>query len=122
MRLSESKLLIGVTSVICFFAWQTPAAAQYSNGYSSRRTVVIDHTKVPNTDQTNFPMLFSGTYAYLATTSNGGGVTSSSGYDIIFTSDAGGNSVLPFERESYTATTGAVLYWVQVPTVSHTSY
>ena len=118
---SESKLLVLVVSVIWFFGWQTPASAQWSNGYSGRRTVVIDHTKVPNTDQTNFPMLFSGTYTYLATTANGGGVTNSNGYDIIFTSDAGGTSILPFERESYNATTGTVLFWVQIPTLSHTS-
>lgn len=117
----SEKLVALVAAVMCFFVWQTPAAAQYSNGYSGRRTVVIDHTKVPNTDQTNFPMLFSGAYTYLATTANGGGVTNSSGYDIIFTSDAAGTSVLPFERESYNGTTGAVIFWVQVPTLSHTS-
>ena len=50
-----------------------------------------------------------------------GGVTNSNGYDIIFTSDANGLDILPFERESYNASTGAVIYWVQVPTVSHTS-
>jgi RHS repeat-associated protein len=117
----SEKLLALVAAVICFFVFQTPASAQYSNGYSGRRSVVIDHTKVPNTDQSNFPMLFSGTYTYLATTANGGGVTNSNGYDIIFTSDANGSSVLPFERESYNATTGAVIFWVQIPTVSHTS-
>ena len=117
-------------SVISFFAfwalwtlaYQTPAAAQgCSNGYSYCRTVTIDHTKVPNSDQTNFPMLFSGTYAYLATTSNGGGVSNANGYDIIFTSDAAGTSAIPYERESYNGTTGAVIFWVQIPTLSHTS-
>src|SRR6185503_17837001 len=37
------------------------------NGYSYQRAITIDHTKVPNTDQTNFPMLISGVYSYLAT-------------------------------------------------------
>jgi len=85
------------------------------------RRITIDHTKVPNTDLNNFPVLISGTYSYLATTGNGGNVTSSNGYDIIFTSDAAGTSTLPFEQESYNATTGAVIYWVKVPTVSHTT-
>jgi RHS repeat-associated protein len=76
---------------------------------------------VPNTDQTNFPVLVSGTYPYLATTAHGGGVTNSSGYDIIFTSDSAGLDVLPFERESYSPTTGAVVYWVEIPTLSHTT-
>ncbi len=104
------------------FALQTPARAQsWPNGYSYRRAVTIDHTKVPNTDQTNFPVLFSGTYSDLATTGNGGAVTNSSGYDVIFTSDASGSNVLPFERESYSGTSGAVNFWVQIPTLSHTA-
>src|SRR5437879_8736598 len=100
MRLSSRSAILVVAFCASLFAYQTPAAAQgWSNGYGYRRTVTIDHTKVPNTDRTNFPMLFSGTYAYLATTSNGGGVTNANGYDIIFTSDANGTSVLPFEQE-----------------------
>jgi hypothetical protein len=87
--------------------------------YSYVRTVTIDHTDVPNTDQSNFPMLFSGTYSYLATTGNGGRVTNASGFDIIFTDNAG--TKLDHEIESYSATTGAVNFWVRVPTVSHTT-
>src|SRR5208283_5056266 len=30
--------------------------------FSHHRPIVIDHTKVPNTDRTNFPVLVSGTY------------------------------------------------------------
>ncbi len=89
--------------------------------YRYSRPLTIDHTKVPNTDQTNFPALFSGTYAYLATIANGGKVTNASGYDIIFTSDAAGTTKLDHEIETYTATTGAVNFWVRVPTVSHTT-
>jgi RHS repeat-associated protein len=99
-----------------------PARAQvWSNGYSYRSTITIDHTKVPNTDQSDFPVLISGTYSYLATTGNGGDVTNSSGYDIIFTSDAAGADVLPFEQESYNASTGQVVYWVQVSALSHST-
>jgi hypothetical protein len=103
-------------------AGQTPAAAQsWSNGYINRRIITLDHTQVPNTDQNNFPVLISGTYSYLATTSNGGNVTNANGYDIIFTSDAAGTTPLAFERESYNASTGAVNFWVKVPTLSHTA-
>ena len=101
---------------------QLPAAAQtFSNGYAYRNTITISHTQVPNTDQASFPVLISGAYSFLATTANGGYVTNSNGYDIIFTSDAAGTSVLPFEQESYSAVTGQVAYWVQIPTVSHTA-
>jgi RHS repeat-associated protein len=123
MRLNRLKpILLLTVFVLCLVAGQTPAAAQsWSNGYAHRRTISIDHTKVPNTDQTNFPVLFSGAYSYLATSANGGQVTNANGYDIIFTSDAAGASPLAYERESYNASTGAVTYWVRVPTVSHTA-
>jgi RHS repeat-associated protein len=118
-RLGKLLLLIGLVG-IWTLGMMPPAEAQsWSNGYAFRRAITIDHTKVPNTDQANFPVLISGTYPYLATTSNGGDVTSSSGYDIIFTSDSAGTNVLPLEQESYSPSTGAVNYWVKVASLSH---
>ncbi len=110
-------------------AWQemTPNLSTNSWGCTFAgyaRTITIDHTKVGtvnNTDQSNFPVLFSGTYSYLATTAHGGLVQNANGYDITFTSDAAGTHLLPFERESWNAATGASVFWVQVPTVSHTT-
>jgi hypothetical protein len=108
--------------VICLFGNQIQAAAQsWSNGYTHRRVIAIDHTKVPNTDQTNFPVLISGAYSYLATTGNGGNVTNANGYDIIFTSDTSGTTTLSYERDSYNASSGVVSFWVKVPTLSHSS-
>ena len=119
-RLNWKPILISGFFLLCLFAWITPASAQsWSNGYAHRRAITIDHTRVPNTDQTNFPFLFSGTYSYLATTANGGQVTNTSGYDIIFTYDAAGSTTLAFEQESYSASTGAVSYWIAIPTLSH---
>lgn len=86
--------------------------------YSASKVVTINHLKVPNTNQANFPVLFSGTYPYLATVANGGVVTNANGYDIIFTSDSAGTTQLDHEIESYNATTGAVNFWVRVPTVA----
>ena len=100
----------------------TPASlSTWANGYTSSGTFTMAHSQVPNTDQTNFPVLISGTYPTLATVANGGKVTNANGYDIIFTSDANGVNMLNFERESYSATTGQVAYWVQVPLLSHTT-
>jgi YD repeat-containing protein len=114
--------LIGFLTFLFFLSGLAPVAAQsWSNGYARRRSITIDHTKVPNTDQSNFPVLISGTFSYLATTANGGNVTNGNGYDIIFTSDAAGTSTLAFEQESYNGSTGTVNYWVKVPTVSHTT-
>jgi hypothetical protein len=74
---------------------------------------------VPNTDQSNFPVLISGIYSYLATTANGGRVQNPNGYDIVFTADAAGTNLLNFERETYIASTGEVDFWVRIPTLSH---
>jgi YD repeat-containing protein len=89
--------------------------------YAYRRAITIDHTKVPNTDQSNFPVLINGTYGYLALVANGGNVQNTNGYDVIFTSDSGCATKLNHEVESYSAATGAVNYWVKVPLVSHSS-
>jgi hypothetical protein len=91
-----------------------------NEAYTYRRSVTIDHTKVP-TNQSNFPLLISGTFPYLAGVANGGNVQNSNGYDIVFTSDAECATKLDFEVETYNASTGAVNYWVKVPTISHTS-
>jgi len=90
-------------------------------GYNYSRSITIDHTKCGSANSTNFPVLVAGTYSYLATVANGGNVTSASGYDIIFTSDSAGTILLNFERASFNATTGAVEFWVKVPTVSNTA-
>lgn len=86
--------------------------------YQHARPVVIDNAQVPNTDQTDFPFLFTGTFAYLATVANGGDVENANGFDIIFTSDAAGLTQLDHEIETYNATTGVVNFWVKVPTVA----
>jgi hypothetical protein len=101
-------------------AMVAPVPPQQS-GYAYQRSITIDHTKVPNTNQTNFPVLVSGTYSYLATVSNGGNVQNANGYDVIFTSDAACTTKLDHEVETYSAATGAVNYWVRVPSLSHTA-
>jgi hypothetical protein len=92
-----------------------------SSGYSYQRSIVIDHTKVPNTDQADFPFLFNTIDLTLASTANGGHVTSSSGYDIIFSTDPDGLTQLDHELEQYNPATGQVVAWVRIPTLSHTA-
>jgi len=118
-----SKLLIAVAlSWIWALVCAPPARGQsWSNGYAFRRTITIDHTKVANSDQTNFPVLVSGTYTDMATVANGGSLTNSNGYDVVFTADAAGTTPLPFEREFYNPSSGAFTYWVKIPTLSYTT-
>src|ERR1043166_5339997 len=94
---------------------------------SYRSTITINKDQVPNTDQRNFPVLISGTYAGpagtldLRTVGNGGRVQSPSGYDVGFYTNSNCSSgKMKWETEKYTAATGEVAYWVLLPTVSHT--
>ena len=87
--------------------WIAPPPPQGA-GYAYRRTITIDHTKIPNTDQSNFPLLISGTYSYLATVANGGNVQNANGYDVIFTSDLGCATKLDHEVQSYSAVSGSI--------------
>lgn len=89
--------------------------------WSNSVAITVDHTKVPNSDQSNFPLLFLGTYPQLAWTTYGGSVTSSSGYDLLFASDSAGASPLPFQRAVWQPATGALEAWVNIPTLSHTT-
>jgi len=97
----------------------------YSTGgtWTNRRTITIDHTKVSSiatTTYSNFPMLFSTTDPGFRTVSNGGKVASSTGADILFTA-SDGLTKLNYERDSYSSSTGQLIAWVQIPTLSATN-
>ncbi|MCC6323730.1 hypothetical protein IT400_02970, partial [Candidatus Nomurabacteria bacterium] len=87
------------------------AFAGSAETFSYKRTITINHTEVINTDQTDFPILISGTYSYLKTVANGGNVQNANGYDIGFYSDSSLTTKLKWETERYVATTGEVIYW-----------
>lgn len=83
--------------------------------------VPIDHTKVPNTDRTNFPFLKVVGGKWMATIANGGYGSDGNGYGIRWYSDSACTSTLSFYRQFYDATSGESVWWVLLPTVSHTS-
>ena len=67
-------------------------------------------------DLANFPVLVRiQSDSQLKTTANGGLVTDTNGYDIIFTSDAAGTIQLDHEVESYDGSTGTLVAWVKLP-------
>ena len=78
----------------------------YDVSWIYRKKITIDKTKVPNTDQTNFPVLVS-----LTGLSN----INANGTDIRFT-DSTGTGELAREIESYSA--GTLVAWVKVPVLS----
>jgi len=85
----------------------------YNSNWSCRKTITINSTKVPS-NQTNFPVLINLTDANLTAHAL------SSGNDILFTS-SDGTTKIPYQRETYTSGTGALLAWVNVPAVSSTA-
>ena len=86
--------------------------------YAFARSVTVDESLCGTGDSTNFPVLFHGTYSYLATVANGGKVQHASGYDIGFFSDAGLTTPLDWEVVEYNATTGYIEAHVRIPTLS----
>ncbi len=95
------------------------ADAWYSN-YQYRKQIVLDEALITgSTSLTNFPVLISMTDLSLRTTSNEGHVYNSNGYDIVFT-DINDNK-LDHEIEKYTASTGEIVMWVEIPSLSNTS-
>src|SRR5580704_15779942 len=79
-------------------------------------SITIDHTQVSASSETYLRVPFFGgpNFAGLA---YGGTLTNGNAYDVIFSTDTAGASALTFELEanSYDATTGAGLWWIQIP-------
>lgn len=98
-------------------------AAWYSTGgtWTNRKSIVVDHSKVSGTTTlTNFPMLVSVIDPDLKHTSHGGKVGKTDGTDILFTS-SDGSTKLDHEIEKYASTTGELIAWVKIPSLSPTT-
>jgi hypothetical protein len=90
-------------------------------GYAQSVTLMINHAKIPNTDQVNFPVLVVGAAPALKIlAAPGGQMTNRYGYDICFSADAAGSVSLAYERSRHDTSYGRITYWVNVPLVSHT--
>jgi len=93
-------------------------AASWPNGYAHRQLFTFNVH--PNSDLSAFPNLISGTYPQLADTAHGGYVNQTVALngqtvpaDLIFTSDSVGSTLLSWEIESWSNTTGAIVAWVK---------
>lgn len=83
--------------------------------------ITIDHARVSGgADLINFVFCFRGTYSFLAAIGDGGKVANLDGSDIFFSSDSAGQDLLQFDLSFYDHTTGAIVAWVLIPTLSHT--
>ncbi|MCF7808004.1 MAG: DUF2341 domain-containing protein [Candidatus Marinimicrobia bacterium] len=87
-------------------------------GYEYRKLITLESSQISGASaHLNFPVMVSLTDTMLRSTSNGGGVENPSGYDILFT-QSDGTTLLDFELEDYSSTTGEILFWVRMPTLS----
>lgn len=86
--------------------------------FSYYSPISINSAQVPST-QTDFPVLVSVTDNRFKTVANGGHVQNSSGFDIRPYTDSGlGTAITGYELERYNATTGEVVMWVKVSSLS----
>ena len=92
----------------------TPSLVSWFNtGWAHRNQITLDASKVGNgsEDESNFPVEVSLT-GLSGINSNGG--------DIRFTA-SDGTTQLAREIESYSSSTGTLVAWVKIPTISHTT-
>lgn len=91
--------------------------AQWLSGYYFKRAITILPNQIPNgAVLTDFPMLIDITGSYLLNESNGGNITNSSGYDLVFSVD--NVSILDHDIIHYEGTTtGEYKAWIRVPSI-----
>ncbi len=82
-----------------------------------RKRLVVDHTRVLNRDQANFPVLISLTDADLKATTHGGHAATDEGEDFFFTLPDG-ETRLAHEIAAYDSDAGRLKAWVRVPELS----
>jgi len=98
--------------------------------YQYHRQITIDHTKVGE-DLADYPFLFNSTLPELKTVANGGHVhnTATGGAsgsltvpaDLVFSPNSDGSGKYDFEVEKYDPTTGELVAWVRIPSLSSSS-
>lgn len=111
-------------------------AAAFPSGYGYGNSITVNHAQVPNTDQTNFPVLVCfnltlgngntcPTLTAVKTVANSGNIQNTVSFngqtvpaDLIFTSDSAGSSLLSWDVASYSASSGLLEVYVKVATVA----
>lgn len=127
MKNFKKILFRGLLAASFVLVFAFPSLASAAPGYY--KSLTLDAAQAGSADSTNWVLtvgLDGNVYtadADLKTTGNGGYVENSSGYDVRFWSDSGLSSALDFELEgnTYNAATGAGVWHVRIPTLSHTS-
>jgi hypothetical protein len=84
------------------------------------RSIAANANKVSGS-LSDFPMLVSGAFSYLASASAGGKVQNANGYDIAFFSDSALATQLSHEVELYNSASGDFVAWCKLPTLTSAS-
>lgn len=93
-----------------------PLQIPYDNGYSYRKKITVDSSKVGSGTHTNFTAFITTTDNDLKGVLNGGKVLNAPARDIIFTDN--NHNTVSFEVTRYDSATGALDAWVQIPSLS----
>lgn len=81
------------------------------SGYAHCRVLTIDHTQVGGATLSNFGTLVTATLG-------GSRIRNANCYDVVFTADSGGTSEIAWEQEACNQSTGAILDWVGLSSIS----
>ena len=114
-RLVSLAVSLALVAMPVAALWPQPAyaASWYNASWQYRKLITIDNTKVA-ANLTDFPVLISITDTDLRDDAQ------SDGDDILFTS-SDGTAKLSHEIEDYDGTTGALVAWVKIPSLSGSS-
>ncbi|MEO1053939.1 MAG: DUF2341 domain-containing protein [Bacteroidota bacterium] len=111
----------GTSNVVSSTATVNIVPAYGIGNYANRKRITIDADQVcGGSALTDFPMLFSFTSGDFRTVANGGSMQNVNGYDIAFTA-ADGATQLDHQLENYDPSTGEVVAWVRIPSLSNTT-
>ena len=106
--------------ILCLLLLFSGGLFAQPSGYEYRKIITLNSSQISgSTDHVNFPVMIKLTEADLKSTTNGGGVVNPSGYDILFT-QSDSTTLLKHELQNYAASTGDLLCWVNLPTLSPT--
>ncbi len=112
MNIAVKVLAVSFLSCGSFVALSQPS------GYTYGKRITIDNNEVAgSTALVDFPFLLNLIDADLRSVSNGGQLESESGYDLIFTL-ADISQVLDHELEKYDPTSGELVVWIKIPSLS----
>jgi gliding motility-associated-like protein len=117
-RLPLHKIGFYFALLVLFYLLATAEAdAQWVSGYTYKSKITLNGSQICGTGtHTNFPVLIQLTANFLKTAPTGL-VTSTNGYDIIFTA-ADQTTILSHQLDYYNSATGTYSAWVNVPSLT----